>query len=346
MRMYLMMQLKKSISEPIAFNFFHGVILLISLLPIRSFGQLIVAGQNISGGFDKFPTFNSNYIKSNKIKSITFDIIDKKDFQIAVDNGLIQHFDFDNEGRLTRYYYTNVQKTIVKQFQKPDIYKRKKKIASGGTYFKNETVYDTISYRFFYNESNKIKLKRFNEKEFYESTYYDYDKDGNLIRELRCRETNVSGDPSVFQCGLQTILSEEKFEYEKTGSLQIKKKCLNDEGRIFKEAIINFSESKKILSVNENFTATWISQQTLFKYNEKDQLIEKKYSSDTNGSMSTTDIFEYDEKGNILTEFQYKNGVLTNELSYLFDENTQLVKSFLNRDHIQKSIRITKVFYK
>ena len=319
---------------------------IVALSTMKMNAQLILAGQNYTGGFDKYPTFNSTHIKENKIKGITFEIIDKKDFQVAVDNGLIQQFDFDKEGRLIRYYYTEINKTLVKQFQKPPVYRKKKKISEGGTYFKNEIIFDTISYIFFYNEKNKVKLKRYNNKDWYESTYYDYDNDGNLTRELRCKETNVSGDPSVFQLGIQTIISEEKFIYEKTGSLQVKKKSLNDEGRVFKEAILNFTENGKISTIDENFTATWISQQTVFKYNEKNQLIEKKYSSDTNGSMSTTDIFEYDAKGNILTEYQYKNGVLVNELSYLFNEENQNVKSFLIRDHLSKSIRITKVEYK
>ena len=43
---------------------------------------------------------------------------------------------------------------------------------------------------------------------------------------------------------------------------------------------------------------------------------------------------------------QFKNDILLNELSYIYDETDRRIKSFLNRDHINKSIRITKVAYK
>src|SRR6202008_2229613 len=97
---------------------------------------------------------------------------------------------------------------------------------------------------------------------YYEATYYDYNKAGKVVREMRAKETNTSGDKNMFMLGVQNILSEEKFEYQKTGDLQYKKKCLNDEGRIFKEIIVNVNEKGQPLLFNEAFTVTWISQET------------------------------------------------------------------------------------
>lgn len=327
-------------------NRFFSVLVIFSyylFIPATGLAQLILPSTN--NGFDKYPNFNFEYIKKHNIKTITFDIIDKKDLEVAVDKGLINIYEFDNQGRLTRFYYTVISKTVVKEYHSKPVYKRRKKISNGGVYYRNEYEYDTISTRFYYDDASRLKLKRYNDGNYYEATYYDYNADGMVVREMRAKETNSSGDKNMFMLGVQNILSEEKFDYQKTGERQYKKKCLNDEGRIFKEIIVNLNEKGQPLLFNESFTVTWISQETKFTYNSKFQLIEKDYSSNSGGQINIKDTFEYDDKGNVLTEKQYKSETLVNELSYLFDETDNKVKSFLNRDHINKTIRITKVFY-
>ena len=75
-------------------------------------------------------------------------------------------------------------------------------------------------------------------------------------------------------------------------------------------------------------------------------MIEKLFKSNSGGSINVKASFEYDASGNLLTEKQFKNDILLNELSYIYDETDRRIKSFLNRDHVNKSIRITKVAYK
>ncbi len=305
--------------------------------------QLILPSEN--NGFDQYPNFNFEYIRQHRIKSITFDILDKKDLEVAVDRGLINIYEFDSLGRLTRFYYTLIGKTIVKEYHQAPVVKHHRVISKGGVYYKNDYSYDTISTRFFYDAANRLKLKRYNDGNYYEAYYYEYDSLGRVIHELRARESNASTDKNLFQLGKQNIISDERFEYQSTGKMQYKKKCLNDEGRVYKEIIVNMNERGQVLRLNESFTVTWINQETLFTYNENNQLTEKNYQSNSSGMLYIKDTFEYDAKGNILTEKQYKNDVLQNELSYLFDESDNKVKSFLNRDYINKSIRITKLLY-
>ncbi len=321
-----------------------ALLILLLALPFVSFSQLILPSTN--NGFDQYPNFNFDYIKQHNIKTITFDILDKKDLEVAVDKGLINHYDFDTLGRLTRFYYTAIGKTIVKEYHSQPVRRHHKIISEGGVYYKNDFTYDTISTRFFYDTPGHLILKRYNDGNYYEASYYEYDSTGHAIRELRVKETNASPDKSVFQLGMQNTISDERFEYLPTGKKQYKKKCLNDEGRVYKEIIVDENEQGQPIRFNESFTVTWINQETKFTYNEQQQLVLKTYQSNSNGMLNIKDTYEYDPKGNILTEKQYKNELLQNELSYLFDESDNKVKSFLNRDHINKSIRITKVYYK
>lgn len=78
-----------------------------------------------------------------------------------------------------------------------------------------------------------------------------------------------------FTLGVQNIVSEEKFEYQTTGKTQYKKKCFNDENRIFREVIVNLSENGLPIELNENFTVTWISQQTKYFYDEFGRMTKK-----------------------------------------------------------------------
>lgn len=305
--------------------------------------QLILPSLNET--FSQIPNFNPDYIRSHKIKSIVFDILDKKDLQIAVDKGLIHNYEFNEQGYLTRFYYTSISKTIVKEIHTAPVYRKRRKISNGSVTYRNEYLYDTVSTNFFYNDKNKLILKRYRDGNYYEATYYTYDSTGNTLREYKCKETNVSLDKNVFQIGVQNVLSDENFTYEFTGPRQIKKKSLNDEKRAFKETILNFNDDLQRISEYENFIATFITQSCKYMYNAKGQMTEKVFESNSNGKIKVVETFDYDKHGNILTQKQFKNDVLLNELSYIIDENTNLVNSFLNRDHINKSIRITKLYF-
>jgi hypothetical protein len=282
-------------------------------LPGKS--QLILP--TLSNSFDPFPNFNAELIKKYHIKNITFDILDKKDYQPGKDQGLVQHFDFDTAGRITRFYYTVISKMIVKETYVAPV-RRKRRTVGGYTKHEDKYIYDTVSTRFYYDTRGRMILKRYNEGTYYESTYYDYDEENRMTRELRCKETNVHPDKNLFTLGVQSVISEEKFEYVSTGQKQYKKKCLNDEGRVFREVIVNLNEGNKPAELTENFTVTWISQKSRFWYTPFGQLAQKTFETNTDGTQAIRDTFEYDNKGNITWEKQYKNGVLLNERSYLF----------------------------
>ena len=310
----------------------------------RLFAQML--NTSITPGPHKFPNFNSDYIKKHNIKVLIFDIMDKKDLQIAEDKGLIHYYEFNKEGLLTRFYYTIISKTISHEIHTEFVSKKSKKVRNGGVRIKNEFIYDTISTHFFYDNKNRLTMTRFNDGNYYESTYYEFNETNLPIKIVRAKETNTSTDKNNFQLGMQHVLSDERFQQVKTSERQIKTICLNDEGRTYKEIISSFDEANHLISTSESYIATWINQESFFKYNQSGQMIEKSFRSNSGGSINVKASFEYDVSGNLLTEKQFKNDILLNELSYIYDETDRRIKSFLNRDHINKSIRITKIAYK
>ncbi len=289
--------------------------------------------------FENQHHFNPLIIKQKGIKKITFEILDKKDFEIAIDKSLVETYEFNSDGFLTRYYYTNIVKTIEKHIS----HHTKK----GRPYEEVhvEYLYDTVSTNYVYANNNLI-LKRYHDgANYYEGRYYRYDKDGNLTKELRFKEINNSPDKSFFVLGNQLLLSEDSFQYQKFGAKQIKCVYLNNENRPYKEKVSNIDSVGRKKSITEHYTAAaWIMQEQKFDY-KGNKLSMAKFEGNANNSIALKNKYEYDEQGELYSELQYKNEVLMKEISYVSDKNNGLLNSIIIRDPTAKTIRIIKLKY-
>lgn len=309
-----------------------------------SFGKAQILLCTPETAFEVQHNFNSDLIKKKNIKKITFEIVDKKDFEIPIDKNLVETYEFTETGKLSRFYYTTVAKTIEKQTTI---------MVNGGrrkghypvTQSHNDYIYDTISTSFFYQKNNLI-LKRYHDGAmFYESRYYRYDSLNNLTKELRFRETNNSKDKSVFILGGQLLLSEDSLQYKKYSAHQLKCILLNNENRPYKEQTINYDSLNRKKTVYEHYTAAaWIMQEQKFEYS-KVGLVMAQFKGNANNEVVIKITYEYDSNNELLTEKHYKNNVLMKELSYITDSVNSLLKSLVIRDHINKTMRIIKLKY-
>lgn len=293
--------------------------------------------------FEPLLEFNTSFIKNQKIRSITFDIIDKKDFEAPVDRNLIHFYEFDSIGLLKRFYYTTIVKTIEKEYRSQPVYRKRRLISNGSVYFKNEYEYDTISTVYMYHNTNLI-LKRYNDGTYYESRYYNYDAKNRLTKERRVKETNSSNDKSNFILGSQTVISEDSFQYLDITPRQYKQICLNSENRPYKEIIFNLDSTGNVISKNESYTVAWIIQNVSYTY-EKNRLTSATFKGNANGDVVLKTTYQYDDMDCIYTEKQYKNDVELKELSYITDKTNRRLNSFIIRDPIKKNMRIVKLLY-
>jgi len=289
--------------------------------------------------FETQHNFNPEVIKMKGIKKITFEIMDKKDFEVAVDKSLIETYEFNADGKLARFYYTTIVKTNERQITR--VNRKGQSVAQT----LSDYLYDTISTTYFYSGNNLI-LKRYHDGvNYYEGRYYRYDSLGNLTKELRFKETNNSPDRSLFILGNQVLLSEDSFQYKKFSSGQLKCTFLNNENRPYKERITNYDSLGRKKNENENYTAaSWIMQENKYEYSGK-HLISAQFEGNAGNRVLVKNTYEYDEADELYTEKQYKNDVLLKEISYVTTKGDSLLNSIVIRDPANKSIRIVKLKY-
>ena len=289
--------------------------------------------------------FSPEVIKQSKIKSIVLDIVDKPDGSVIVDKDATQGYVFDVNGRLINYYYTVLNQVQVEEVDVPAFKKHGKIIRPATTRENARYINDTIRVNIFYDSINRIIAKRMKAGDYYDAFYYEYNSLGQIKKEMHCRETNVSENKNEFKMGVQKILSSETFVYTVLTPTQIKKQCLNDEGREYKNAIINYDEKRNKLSEDYNFIVSWMRQDNIFQYDANGRLQEKTYSSNESGDLKEYSAYQYNPNGVLLEEKRFKNDVLTFETSYLYDETFTLLKSEVSRDHKNASIGIVKLAY-
>jgi hypothetical protein len=289
--------------------------------------------------------FNPEIIKKNKVKTIVLDIVDKPDGKIIVDKDATQGFEFDEEGRVSRYYYTILNRVQATEVDVPALKKRGKVVRPATTKTVLKFVNDTIFTNVFYDLLDRVILKRSRSGDYYDAYYYEYDDKGKIKREMHCRETNISENKNVFKLGVQTILSSETFSYENLTPTQVKKKCFNDEGREYKKGIINYDAKGNKLSESYDFIVSWMHQEGLYEYANNGNLIRRILKTNESGEMKQESTFDYDANNHLITEKKLKDAVILNEISYLFDEFTKLVKSHVDRDFKNASIGIVKYAY-
>jgi hypothetical protein len=283
--------------------------------------------------------FNPALIKARSIKRIVFEIIDKKDYEVAVDKNLMETYEFNPDGLLSRYYYTTIIKTIERHVI---THNRRGHVI---THSVSDYAYDTVSTTYFYSGPNLI-LKRYHDGlSYYESRYYRYDSLNRLTKELRYKETNNSPDRSLFILGNQVLLSEDSFQYQKYSSGQQKCIFLNNENRPYKEQVINYDSLGRKRSVNENYTAAgWIMQENKYEY-AGNRLAMARFEGNASNRVVLMNTYEYDAANELYAEKQFKNEVLIKEISYVTSKEDSLLNSVIIRDPVAKTIRIIRLKY-
>ena len=304
-----------------------------------------VIEQNPSDCFSFEPVFKNEYIIHYRIKSIRSALVYKRDNQEIEDKGLSKCWEYDSIGQLKRYYATSVHGFVNKEVEHPAKFRKGRKVSGPYTTLEPVFTFDTTFTNYYYNRSRQIIIRRNRDGDYYNTVYYEYDSLGNIKKQSVFKETNASDNRNIFKLGVQNLVSTESFKYVRLSPTQLKRKHLNDEGKVYKETILNYDSIGRLREENSSFTVSWMRSSLKLQYNKTGQLMEKVNTSNENGDELSKSKYTYVE-GNLLdVEHRYTGDILMNDFTYIYDRKTKQLSSHFIREFQDKAIVIARYSY-
>lgn len=262
--------------------------------------------------------FNSDFIKKNKIKTITGRISLKRELQPIRKEGTVEQYSFDQNGQMIER---------LKSFK-----------MRGG-------LIDTTQDYFKYNDLEHLISQTTFTMAGYNSIRYKYNSDGEPLEETFIRGENKSPNSYELRRGQESILKKEVFDYSKMNDSSLKKIYLNSVGKPYKETVISTNQLGLIESEQTRFYLTNKKESMTYQYDVQGRLIKIIDYSNLIGVQTITYTYEYDEFGNLYSSKTYKNGKLTNSQEFLYYVQTFLLKAQLSKNESDKSIKIIQYSY-
>jgi len=288
-------------------------IIFIGLQAVNSDAQILGINKPL---FSDMPFFNTNFIKTNNIKSITGSISSKKVRDIIRSNGLDYYYEFRNDGKLQ--------------------YQLSSHFADG---LKDSTV---ISYAY---KNNNISIKRKSDSYGYYSYHYKYDNLNNIVTQTYCRDENKFEAKNKFELEKEYVIVTDSFSYQEFNAGQSKKIFFNNYGKKFKVQTNYFNTHGYLIEEYTKFIIGGNKQKLTYEYDEKGRLYKKHIYSSIAKNKKTTEIYSYDEIGNILDIKYFNLNIHTSTKQFLYDRKTLLLSALIIQDIETKFIRIIKYRY-
>lgn len=260
--------------------------------------------------------FNPDFIKRNKIKSISGKTSSKRENDIIRDQDLVQYFEFDTEGRVVKQMYSHHS-------------------------FGYRT--DTTTIIFTYDEKGRLITRRQNDNYSFYSYNYTYDSLGNVIKETYCRDENCGPSKKEFKLGAQYEIISESYKYVVKDGKKIKQ-YFNNFGKQYQERVFEYNSLNYLMSEKMYYTLT--GRQTMevkYEYSEQGFCISKT-ESNTDGVKVIT-AYDYDKLGNLTDHEYFMDETQITHRELIYDKTTMLLNATLTKDIRSNVITIVRFSY-
>lgn len=307
------------------------IIFVLFFFPGNGFSQLIHTGYvDVKTGAIEF---NPKVIKKKKIKSITIHIINKPDGAIIVNKGSFNRYEFNIYGYATKYYYS--------VFNKVELNNSPKINSTTSPY---RYINDTISTQLTYDNQHRIIIKKTTTNDIVQSHEIQYDTSNNIIKETLSKTHNKFKNNDIIDQYQTTFLSD-KYEYHITTPFQTKVKILDKSNYPYKSLIVTKDSLHNLKSTYLSFASGLLNESYSYEYDVHKRVSKKTFITNNRGGVKEVNVYEYTNTGELLSEKTYSDNELIHEVSYLFDNQTGLIKSEVSRDHKKQFIIIAKYEY-
>jgi hypothetical protein len=293
---------------------FSTFIIFITILSNYSDAQLLGVNQPL---FSDLPFFNTEFIKVNRIKSITGSISSKKVEDIIREKGINTHYTFNEDGRL------NMQLSSIKSQKKKDT---------------SITFYE-------YNKLGEIQLKRKSDGDGFYSYKYQFNANKQIVAQTYSRDINLKKAKIEFKLKKEYIIKTDSFSYESYGAEQTKKIFYNSYGIKFKEQINSFDKLGYLIVEYSKFIIGNNKQKLSYEYEQYGRLYKKHTFTNISQGKKNTEIYSYDEIGNVIEIKYYKNEQHTSTKQFLYANKTMLLSAILIQEISTNFLTIIKYDY-
>jgi hypothetical protein len=283
------------------------LILIISSLPIFSFGQILANKSREQLSEDM--VFNPEFIKSKKIRSINGRFTYKRPGSVMRETNYWQIFEFDTLGRITQSYETR----------------------------KDDGTTDTVWNKYFYNDKGLLIYHSVGDQQFYNyrSTVYDEEKRIKSIDEYK-RQPDIYGIP---------VSSEEqldRFSYENVNGT-VEKTRINKHGTPYAKIIPFYNEKGQLIREEDRYITTHEGLIYHFDYDKNGNLLQRRTLTSKQEINKETISFIYDVHGNMMEKKVYNEDILKMEIQYLHSESTGLLSAVLYQEGGSSNIIILRI---
>ncbi len=278
------------------------LLLLLVITSVPLWGQMIDNRQ--CNAFSDDPFFNTDFIRRNKIKYMHGKLSGKAEMRPIRKKGLVQHYAFDEAGKLQMQYTS---------------------------FFRAGKQKDTTSVYYHYDSLDHMITKRRNDVHGFFSYNYQWDSLGNMTQEKYCRDVNAGPSKDEFKLGKQFEIVSETFSYEKVNERQFKKRFYNSYGKAYKEEISHYNEMGYLTEQVTKLIISSRGSKVTYEYNEKGLVSKKTDYSNLTFDNEISYEYSYDDLGNLIEENIYRNGKHITLRQFLYDGN-MLIKAQLTKD--------------
>lgn len=272
--------------------------ILFLLMLISALSNAQFCKEPLSINSNNYQNLNFDFLQTHKVKCLRITYASKEDGQRIKDVGLAEKIYLDTLGNPTQKLRTNKSDT-------------------------SET--------FYYYQNGRLTIVRDFHSGEIATSYFTYDSLQNKIKEVHCKEENAGDNKTFFKLKKQLVEWSETYTYQQLSDKQLHRKSFNDNGALYKEAILYRNEKGLLLEENERYTVTGVSQSFKYTYNNEGNLQERLFRTDVVGELEEKSTFTYDTKGNISGELFFRNGKLQFEKIYFYDSKNEFLQSILTK---------------
>lgn len=257
-----------------------------------------VLDNRMGDAFTDKPFFNTEFIRSNKLKELKGTFVYKKQGEVMRNTTFNYVYAFDREGQLSYTFETRTD--------------------DGST--------DTTWNRYTYDDVGRLSVYRKSDQNGYLAIHYTYDDKDRVIAEEHFTEMIDSLGNVV-----RTLsFNKETYEYQEF-DLQTKRTRFNNYNLPYMEEFYNYNKDGYLVERIERIKMTGDVYTYHYAYNEQGKLSAIRKLSNKDPEPLEELKFKYDELGNLAEKHIYRKGVFTTDIQIVYNSRSRLLSSVITR---------------